>query len=231
MVCACFWNRIRIFTRIETSNQTPIVDGATQCGLQPFYVMCFFWMRWTYWSITIFMNQEFTGAKFRQRIVCLRLRCGHGHLATWFENNGIRRYVMLCVCNISLLKNIFLYQNWYVFGLGLHSHRGQSLCLPWLRSRDRGALGRTRKTRKAPGSTTRETNEPECNHVKHFCILLWNKFFLQISHCYLTSAWKVEGFGMPSVECEESGLLSGTCSPCRVWTVNCVMCSVKFCNV
>ena len=51
--------------------------------------------------------------------------------------------------------------------------------------------------------------------------LLWNNFFEESCALYQFSPvtvqvrcrqWKVEGVGVPSVECEESGVLSGECS-------------------
>ena len=76
---------------------------------------------------------------------------------------------------------------------------------------------------------TRETNEPECSHVKHFCetSFLNSLTFYQIPpvtvpvHC---RQWNVEGVGVPSVECEESGELSGECSVSvkwGLWSVEC----------
>ena len=88
---AWFVHSIRIFAQIETSNQTPIVNGATQSGLQPLYLYVVLVDAinllqndsYGYPSITTSMNQQFTRARFQQRIVCVRLRCGNGHLASF----------------------------------------------------------------------------------------------------------------------------------------------------
>ena len=63
----------------------------------------------------------------------------------------------------------------------------------------------------------RETNEAECSHVKHVCETnVWKVLYmLPFLPCYRTShcrLWNVEGVGVPSVECEESGVLSEDCS-------------------
>ena len=39
--------------------------------------------------------------------------------------------------------------------------------------------------------------------------------------------WNVEWGGMQSLECEESGVLSGECNVCRVWSRDCEVESVE----
>ena len=58
------------------------------------------------------------------------------------------------------------------------------------------------------------THEPECSHVEHFCETSYLNSLVHFSpgtvpvHCRL---WKVEGCGVQSAGCEESGVLSGEC--------------------
>ena len=57
--------------------------------------------------------------------------------------------------------------------------------------------------------------EPECNHVKHFCetndlngLVHFSRVTVPV-HCTL---WNPKEGGVQSVGCEESGVLSGECS-------------------
>ena len=57
-------------------------------------------------------------------------------------------------------------------------------------------------------------HEPECRHVKHFVKqIIWKVLYFCSPatapvHCRL---WNLEWGGMQSLECEESGVLSGEC--------------------
>ena len=58
-------------------------------------------------------------------------------------------------------------------------------------------------------------HEPECSHIEHCCetsylnsLVHFPPVTVQV-HCRL---WNVEWGGVQSVECEESGVLSGECS-------------------
>jgi hypothetical protein len=81
---------------------------------------------------------------------------------------------------------------------------------------------------------TKETNKPECSHVKHFCRTYFISTVLYIGDelPYECRLWSVDWGGVQSVECEDSedsGVLTGKlnvqgmkwklwCVKCRVWS-------------
>ena len=59
------------------------------------------------------------------------------------------------------------------------------------------------------------THEPECSHVKHFCETNYLNSFVLLFPVTVPvhyRLWNVGWGGMPSVECEENGVLNGECN-------------------